>query len=164
MTATVYIGLGSNLGDRMTTLTAAVEQMEGSVDVERVSSVYETEPVGGGAQPRYLNAVVGGSTSLEPKALLIELQRIERAFGRQRPYPNAPRTLDLDILFYDEQTINQPGLIIPHPRLHERAFVMIPLAEIVPGLIHPTLGASMAELRDQVGARSEVVRTGFSLY
>jgi 2-amino-4-hydroxy-6-hydroxymethyldihydropteridine diphosphokinase len=131
-----WIGLGANLGDRQATLRTALSAMGALPDtrVQRVSSLYGSAPVEAGG-PDYLNAVVQLSTSLAPQALLAQLQAIERAGGRERPYRNAPRTLDLDILLYGDQVIDTPNLMVPHPRLHERAFVLHPLAELAPELV-----------------------------
>ncbi len=129
----VYIGLGSNLGDRARHIEDALRELaaEGDIHVVARSTLHETEPVGGPAgQGRFLNAVAELETALSPRALLGRLQAIEAAHGRERAVPNGPRTLDLDLLLYGERVIHEPDLIVPHPRMWERAFVQEPLREI----------------------------------
>jgi 2-amino-4-hydroxy-6-hydroxymethyldihydropteridine diphosphokinase len=151
--ATVYLGLGANLGDRVETLRQAVRDLATLGEVRHVSSLYETVPVGYTDQPDLLNAVIELETALEPLALLAGTSAIEQAHGRQRSFANAPRTLDIDILFYDDRSIAEPDLIVPHPRLHERAFVLVPLVEIAPALRHPAFPGTtrdlLADLSDQ---------------
>lgn len=133
---TAFVGLGANLGDARSSLIAAVRQIEGlpGTRLAAVSSLYRSAPVDSSG-PDYLNAVVGLETDLPPRALLHALQRIEQLHGRERPYPNAPRTLDLDLLAYGEVTQQDPELTLPHPRAHLRAFVLQPWAELAPDLI-----------------------------
>jgi 2-amino-4-hydroxy-6-hydroxymethyldihydropteridine diphosphokinase len=130
---TAYIALGANLGDARAALRQAMQAIAAlpGVALVRSSSLYRTAPVDSSG-PDYLNAVVEISTTLAPPDLLAALQAIEQAAGRERPYRNAPRTLDLDILLYDELTLDSPALTIPHPRMDQRAFVLVPLAEIAP--------------------------------
>ena len=139
-----YVGLGSNLGDRERTLREALDALaaEPAVEVAAVSTLLETDPVGYLDQPRFLNGVAALETELPPRALLDLLLAVERRFGRERGgVPRqGPRTLDLDLLLYGEAEIDEPGLRIPHPRLHERAFVLRPLAELAPGLEVPRRG------------------------
>ena len=144
--ATAYIGLGANLGDRMTTLRMAIQRLETLGRIAAVSSLYETEPVGYLEQPSFLNAVVALDTELAPADLMSGLLGIERDLGRARSFPNAPRTLDLDLLMVDDVILDTPELTLPHPRLHERAFVLVALAEIAPGLVHPGSGETIQEL------------------
>ena len=147
------MALGSNLGDRETSLAAAIAALRRTrrVRVLAVSPVYETDPVGPPPQGPYLNAVVRLRTSLPPRALLERLQAIETAAGRTRGGErNAARTLDLDILFYGEAKIHEPGLAVPHPRLHERAFVLEPLCDLAPDRVHPTLHARVDVLARRV--------------
>ncbi len=154
--ATAYIGLGSNLGDRMAMLRKAIQRLETLGRITAASSLYETEPVGYLEQPRFLNAVVMLETDLAPIDLLQTLLGIERDLGRLRSFPNAPRTLDLDLLLVDDVVLDTPELTLPHPRLHERAFVLVPLAEIAPELVVPGSGKTLRELLrtlpDQGGA------------
>lgn len=139
-----FVGLGSNLGDREGTLRAAVGRLRGlpETDVVRVSTLRDTEPVGYREQPRFLNGVVELETTLSPRALLVALLELEEAFGRDRGTvpPQGPRTLDLDLLLYGQDRIDEPGLQVPHPRLHERRFVLVPLAELDPALEVPGKG------------------------
>ena len=139
-----YVGLGSNLGDREETLRAAVVALgeHPSVEVVGVSSLIDTEPVGYTAQPRFLNGVAALETELSARELLELLLEVERRFGRSREDvpPQGPRTLDLDLLVYGTAEIEEPGLRVPHPRLHERGFVLEPLAEVAPGLEVPGRG------------------------
>lgn len=134
-TATAYIGLGANLGDAAQTLRQALAALAGlpSVHLRQVASFYRTAPIDSSG-PDYINTVARLDTELSPWALLDALQAIENQYGRTRPYRNAPRTLDLDILLYDRQRIDDARLTLPHPRMHERAFVLAPLLELAPGL------------------------------
>jgi 2-amino-4-hydroxy-6-hydroxymethyldihydropteridine diphosphokinase len=129
---TCYIGIGSNLGDRRGYIDSAVEIIKSrpNIVLRRISSIYETDPVGEILQGKFLNGVLEIDTSLAPKALLKELNEIERALGRERSVKNAPRTIDLDILYYGEETVNDGDLVIPHPRISEREFVLRGLREL----------------------------------
>jgi len=142
-----YIGLGSNLGDRERTIEHAVGLLHADrgLDVVSISSLRETEPWGPVEQPRFLNGAVEVETSLEPRALLGVLLDIERRLGRVREERFGPRTIDLDLLVYGDAVVDEPGLIVPHPRLHERAFALEPLHELAPGLVVPGHG-SVADL------------------
>lgn len=142
----VYLGLGSNLGDRTTNLRAAAAALSPQVTVLRSSAVYETEPWGYQDQPAFLNQVLEAETALAPLDLLAHLKQIEITLGRAPSFRYGPRLIDLDILFYGDQVIELPGLTIPHPRLAERAFVLVPLAELAPNLIHPLSGKTIREL------------------
>jgi 2-amino-4-hydroxy-6-hydroxymethyldihydropteridine diphosphokinase len=149
MSACALIGLGSNLGDRRGTLEGAIRTMEFApgVAVRRVSSFFETEPVGGPpGQGVYLNAAAALETALDPFALLELLQEIELRFGRTRTIRWGPRTLDLDLLLYDDRIIETPELIVPHPRLATRSFVLEPLEEIAPLFVDPVSKRSIADL------------------
>ena len=141
-----FVALGSNLGDRLATINSAIDRLSRIGTIRSVSPIYETEPIRFLDQPPYLNAVAEIETSLRPEELLETLLQIERAHGRERTFQNAPRTLDLDLLVYDQEIIQIDKLTVPHPRLHERAFVLVPLNEIAPGLIVPGTGKSAAEL------------------
>jgi 2-amino-4-hydroxy-6-hydroxymethyldihydropteridine diphosphokinase len=144
--ANVYLGLGSNLGDRQHNLNMALELLSQRVKVLKVSSTYDTEPVGNPDQPRFLNLVARIQTRLAPLELLTLTQGIELKLGRTRDKPNAPRPLDIDILFYGDQVIKNRQLVVPHPRIEERAFVLVPLTEIAPKLIHPVSGKTAEKL------------------
>jgi 2-amino-4-hydroxy-6-hydroxymethyldihydropteridine diphosphokinase len=154
---TVYIALGSNVGDRAALLVRAVEAMNAAaIRVLRQSSLYVTEPVDAPRQACFLNAVVEAETPLLPLQLLHAVLRIERELGRRRIVPHGPRTVDLDILLYGASVIHTSELEVPHPRLPVRRFVLTPLAEIAPGVRHPTLHKTMAELLADTPDRSEV--------
>jgi 2-amino-4-hydroxy-6-hydroxymethyldihydropteridine diphosphokinase len=148
---TIYLALGSNLGDRRAHIAAAVARLAPAVAVERVSSLYETEPAYVLDQPRFLNAALRGRTALEPAALLTLLKRIERELGRSAGVRYGPRVIDLDILLYGDQALTTEVLTIPHPRMAERPFVLVPLAEIAPDLTPPGWTTT-------VGALAQVVR------
>lgn len=134
----IFVGLGANLGDAAATLAAALRALDDLPGTRRVatSSLWRSAPVDA-AGPDYLNAVAELRSTLGPQALLQALQALEAAHGRERPYPNAPRTLDLDLLLHGDTVMATPALTLPHPRLHLRAFVLEPLAEIAPGLVLP---------------------------
>jgi len=159
--AVAYIGLGSNVGDRIGHLEEAIRRIGNLPDteVESVSSAYDTAPIGRTDQPRFLNAVVRVRTGLSPRELLGELLRIERELGRERKERWGPRTVDLDLLLYDDRVISEPGLQVPHPRLHERAFVLVPLEELDPRLVHPVLGKTVRELSEEVRGQ-DVMKVG----
>ncbi len=142
----VYLGLGSNMGNRQDNLDRALDFLSQRLRIEKVSSVYDTEPVGNINQPRFLNLVCQVYTRLAPGELLTLAKGIEKKLGRIFGKPNAPRPIDIDILFYGDQVIKTPELIIPHPRLTERAFVLIPLDEIAPDLVHPVNGKAVKQL------------------
>ncbi|MDP6102231.1 MAG: 2-amino-4-hydroxy-6-hydroxymethyldihydropteridine diphosphokinase [Dehalococcoidia bacterium] len=145
-TTTAYLGLGSNLGDREDNLRRAVSFLLQEVSFTAMSSVYETEPWGYASQPIFLNLVCAVETHLSPQELLELTQGIERELGRVPTFRSGPRTMDVDILLYGDEVIETPDLHIPHPRFWERAFVLMPLAEIAPDLVHPALGKSISEL------------------
>jgi len=152
----VYLCLGSNLGDREKNLAQALALLSQEAKLEKVSSVCETEPVGYKEQPFFLNVVCQITTNQNPWELLRLAKTIETRMGRAPSFPNAPRPIDIDILFYDNKVIKTQDLTIPHPRLADRAFVLIPLAEIASELIHPELHKTIAELADKVRGRSAV--------
>lgn len=144
--AFAVVALGSNLGDRDAHLRYAIDRLRLVLDELTVSTFHETDPVGAPGGPPYLNAAGTGWTRLTPRALLAELQRIEAARGRTRPFPNAPRTLDLDLILYGELRVSDPELTVPHPRFRERAFVLAPLMEIAPDAVDPVTGRSVRAL------------------
>jgi 2-amino-4-hydroxy-6-hydroxymethyldihydropteridine diphosphokinase len=156
-----YIGLGSNIGDRELKLLMAVAEL-GKLAGSRITALspfYETEPVGGVAQDNFYNAVARIATTLSPSALLDELKRIEvKVFHRKESVHWGPRSMDLDILLYGDQVLRDDRLTIPHPLLAERRFVLRPLADIAPSLIHPLLGRSIAELLESLTSTEKVVR------
>lgn len=139
MDHTVYLALGTNLGDRLANLRAAIKSLPPDVSVLAESHVYETPPWGYADQPPFLNMAIKAETDLAPEALLTYLKQLEVELGRQQNFRWGPRLIDLDILFYNELVINTPPLVIPHPRLHERAFVLVPLMDVAPDLVHPVL-------------------------
>jgi 2-amino-4-hydroxy-6-hydroxymethyldihydropteridine diphosphokinase len=153
---TVVIGLGSNLGDRHAALAFAADRLRTLIPTLILSSVIETEPVGEGLQnqPMYLNAVGVGETALPARDLLNALMAIEHGYGRERPYPGAARTLDLDLLLLGTDVIDEPGLRVPHPRFRERLFVLGPLAEVAPDLCDPVTGLRVGELLRNLLKRS----------
>ena len=151
----VYLALGSNMGNRLSNLKAAILNLTPQMTVKQKSSVYETPPWGFTEQDAFLNQVVKVTTYLEPEPLLRHLKRMETALGRVPNFQNGPRVIDIDILFFDNMIINTPPLMIPHPRLHERAFVLVPLAEIEPDFIHPILQKSVSKLLEDLD-RSEI--------
>jgi 2-amino-4-hydroxy-6-hydroxymethyldihydropteridine diphosphokinase len=143
---TVYLALGSNLGDRLANLKQAIAALTPQMDVKAKSQVYETPPWGYEDQPKFLNQVIKAKTYLEPEPLLKHLKRLELALGRKESFPNGPRLIDMDILFYDDLVVNSPSIVIPHPRLHERGFVLLPLMDIDPELVHPVSKKSVKEM------------------
>jgi 2-amino-4-hydroxy-6-hydroxymethyldihydropteridine diphosphokinase len=143
----VAIALGANLGDRERQLLQAVEALRRLLDDISVSAFHDTAPVGVAvAQPNYLNAAVTGLTRLPPRTLLVHLLEIEGALGRERPYLNAPRTIDLDLILYGDVRLNEPELTLPHPRFRDRSFVLAPLAEIAPAMVDPETGLTVEAL------------------
>lgn len=147
MSKTVYIGLGSNVGDREAELRRAVRLIDFyDLRVKRVSSVYETLPLYREDQAKFLNAVIEASTTLFPVRLLLRLQNIERTMGRKRTVRNAPRNIDIDILLFGNHIVESPSLTLPHPGIAERRFVLEPLAELAPDLLHPVTKQTMREL------------------
>lgn len=147
----IYLALGSNLGDRAANLQAAMRALPPAIYVLRSSSVYETEPWGFTEQPAFYNLALEAETKLKPRSLLARLKKIENSLGRTPTFRNGPRLIDIDILFYGQEQIVLPGLVIPHPHLHERPFVLVPLVELAPGLVHPVLGVTSAELLQRIG-------------
>ena len=151
----VAIALGSNLGSRHATLNAALEALRPWIRELRASSFYDTPYVGTEEQPSVLNGAAIGTTSLSARALLERLLTIEQDFGRTRPYGGAPRTLDLDLILYGDAIIDEPGLVVPHPRFRERRFVLEPLAEIAPDWNDPVTGRTISDLLSEMISRNE---------
>lgn len=154
----VYLALGSNLGEKAENLGEAIERLAAFGEVLCVSSYYRTEPVGFAEQDWFLNAAILLRTRLEPRGLLEAALGIEQAMGRVRTRKNGPRLIDIDLLLWSDLVLEEPGLTLPHPRLHERLFVMAPLAEIAPWLRHPLSGRTMTELKEEVAHQGGVER------
>ena len=156
-----YLGLGSNLGDRLRNLTDALtllDRPQEGVSVTRTSSIYETEPWGLVQQPKFLNCVAEVTTALSPLDLLQKAKEVEAAIGRKPGPRYGPRVADVDILLYGDLTVEEPDLQIPHPRLHLRAFVLVPLAELAPEFKHPLLADTVGGLAEKIGGREGVRR------
>ncbi len=149
---TVYLGLGTNLGDRRLNLQAAVKGLAPEVLVTVESKAYETPAWGYEDQPPFLNMAIRAETDLQPSALLAHLKQLEAHLGRTATFRWGPRLIDVDILFYEDLILATPDLVIPHPHLQERAFVLVPLADIAPNLVHPVLGQTVRQLLAQVDA------------
>ena len=159
MSPLVFLSLGSNLGPRQETLEAALLALaSGGFAVERRSSLYATEPVGGPPQEWFLNQVIGGEAALAPEALLAACLAAEQEQGRVRTVPGGPRTLDADLLLYGDEVREDGALSLPHPRLHQRRFVLVPLVEVAPAARHPRLGLTAQELLARCPDRSQVRR------
>lgn len=161
MIPNAYVGLGSNLGDRAGNLLLAVRGiLDAGLEIARLSPIYETEPIGDSAQPNFLNQVaeVRGKSLPTPEQMLARLLRVEYALGRNRDVPNGPRTIDLDLLLFRSEVRDTEFLRLPHPRMHHRRFVLAPLNDLAPNLLHPTLGTTIADLFQDLQDHSKVTR------
>ena len=156
----VILALGANVGDPLAQLAEAVARLREVIEITAISGVYRTPPVGFVDQPDFYNLVVIGRSPVPTEALLAEVLRIERELGRTRTFRNAPRTVDIDILAHGARQLRAPDLEVPHPRLHERAFVLVPLAEIAPQWRHPVLGRSTERMLADLGSISGIERVG----
>jgi 2-amino-4-hydroxy-6-hydroxymethyldihydropteridine diphosphokinase len=154
----VHIALGSNLGERAANLEAAISALPPAVEVTRRSPVYETDPEYVTDQPAFLNMAVRGDTGLEPEGLLRRLKEIERDLGRTPTLRYGPRLIDLDIILFGGRIVDAPGLVIPHPRLAERIFVLKPLSDIAAAVKHPATGETVLQLLEKLGGRTGVRR------
>lgn len=157
----IYIGLGSNIGDRKANLCEAIEKLQSlGIEILRKSSIYETEPVGFKDQQWFLNQVIGVQPVLTPPIradlLLSKMLQIEQEMGRERTIVNGPRVIDLDLLLFADEVIERPTIMVPHPRMHRRRFVLEPLCEIAPGVVHPLLKKTCREMLAQLDDASVV--------
>ena len=153
MANNIFLALGTNTGNRLANLRTAIRSLSPQMVVQAESRIYETEPWGYADQPAFLNMTLRAETDLTPLELLTHLKFLEKKLGRLPSFQNGPRLIDMDILFYDDLTLETPTLTIPHPRLHERAFVLVPLMDIAPMLVHPLLGRSVVALVETVDRR-----------
>lgn len=156
----VFIGVGSNMGDREDNIRLAVKSLSLHGKIKVMSSLYETEPEGYEKQPYFLNCVVSIDTDITAHVLLQNLKDIEKKAGRKSSFRNAPRTLDLDILFYGDSIVNTQDLVIPHPRLPERSFVLVPLVEIAPSFMHPVLHKTAQQMLSELTKDKKIARWG----
>ena len=159
----IYLGLGSNLGDRRLNLSKALQMLEPAVHVEAVSALYESPPQPPAPPPSYYNAACRVTTELSARELMRYTQGIQTALGRTDTTHWAPRPIDIDILLYDDERIDEPGLVVPHPRIAQRAFVLQPLLDLDPGLVYPVTGERIEELLKSLGAYelARVANTGW---
>ncbi len=157
-----YLALGSNLGDRPANLLKALALLEPQANVLRASKIYETPPWGFLDQPAFLNQVAEIETDLSPLELLEHFKQIEQKMGRIKTISNGPRSIDLDLLFFDDQILDLPGLTVPHPRMQGRGFVLVPMADLAPDLVHPSLGQTISEMCEQADRDGIRVYSGSS--
>lgn len=155
----IYLGIGSNVGNKKKNIDAAVEHLQKGCTISRISPLYNTEPIGDTDQEWFLNAVVEADTSLEPLDLLTFVKEIEKNVGRTPTRKNGPRIIDIDILFYDDCVMTNTTLTLPHPHLHERLFVLIPLMDLAPTLLHPVLHQTIEEIYRYGQWNEQVVRS-----
>ena len=155
-----YIGLGTNVGDRPANLDKAVSLLSQHMSIIKVSSVYETEPEGFKGQPDFLNCVVLAEVEVDALAVLAILKGMEKQMGRVGSFEGGPRLIDADLLFYGQEVIDEPGLVVPHPRIRQRRFVLVPLAEIAADFIHPVLHKTILQLLSGSDSQSRVVKAG----
>ncbi len=154
----VYLSLGSNIGKRLNNLQTAIKLLkESGFNVIKTSSIYETSPWGVTTQPKFLNLVLKGKTKLSPEELLKKIRQTEKEMGRKKAEKWGPRIIDIDILFYDKKILKSKTLTIPHPQLHERTFVLVPLKEIAPRLAHPILKQTPQQMLDDANDKGSVV-------
>ncbi len=158
----IYLALGSNLGDKKTYLNRAILFLKENVAISKVAPMYESHPVGYQEQDAFYNTVLEGETFLEPFGLYLFVKKIEKTLGRVERFKNGPRELDIDILLFNQEVIELPELVIPHPRMHLRDFVLRPLVDIAPNIIHPILGKSMKELYQQLPLENRVIFNSIS--
>jgi len=156
-TVTVYLGIGSNMGEREENLDRALDLLSQRMRMGKVSSIYDTEPLGNTNQPRFLNMVCQVFTRLAPEGLLALAKGIESKMGRYGK-SGEPRPIDIDILLYGDEVIDMPELVIPHPRMTERAFVLVPLAEVAPDVVHPVSKRKIKEMRDAIKEKQGVLK------
>ena len=159
----VFVGIGSNLGQRSKNIEEAIKYLKETVEVNKVSSIIKTSPQGGPRQPNYLNCVVKLNTTLSPYELLELLRMIEDKLGRLRLEKNGPRTIDLDILLYDGLVHNDGSLSVPHPELEKRRFVLVPLREIAPDVVHPVSGLTVEELAAECAGQGRIKKTSYKI-
>ena len=155
----IFLGLGSNLGDRAKNLRSALASLAPRITVQRVSPVYETEPQYVREQPRFLNMAVEGETTMSAREALDFVKRVERELGRRDGERFGPRIIDIDLLFYGAESFNETGLTVPHPKIAERAFVLVPLRDIAPDFVHPVLMSTVRQLAEQSADTKDVRKT-----
>jgi 2-amino-4-hydroxy-6-hydroxymethyldihydropteridine diphosphokinase len=156
----IHLSLGTNLGDRLANLRNALDALPPEVIILAESNIYETPAWGFEDQPAFLNMAIKGMTDLQPEPLLKHIKQLEVLIGREPSFHWGPRLIDMDLLFYDELVMDKPQLVIPHPRLHDRAFVLVPLADIAPDLVHPILGKTISQLLEGMDKSSIICVAG----